>query len=228
VEPPGAKPKTPERADPLTRLLANRVIQLRERVGMSQAQLGQRMGYLRPSWTRSTVAKFERGLRGSVSIDDAAALAVCLDVPMVMLLTDPRAVDTVPLFRDAATGSWDAFAWWIGAKTLDGHEPLFDDFAAARWLANHAIQLGEALHALEQNARVTGTRDPVTGQQTRDPGRVREITEERDRELLTDICEVLYLIKLGDTPLPTLPEWVHKRAAELDVALPTDDADRVR
>lgn len=216
---PVTRAKTPERADPITRLLADRVTQLRERAGITQADFGRKMSELRPGWSRSSVAKFEKYQRESVSVADLFAFALALDVPPVMLLADPREVELVPVDSESEATAWDAFSWLIGAKTLDGHIPLRDDFAVAHWFAHHAVQLGEALRNLDQNARITGTRDPQTGQLTRDPKKVREITAERDRELLTEIRELLYLIKRGDTPVPTLPSWVHDRASELGVDL---------
>ena len=154
--------KTTDRADPITRQLVDRVVLLRERAGHSQAEFGRRMGALRPGWTRTTVAKFEKYQRESISIADLFALAQVLDVPPVMLLADPRNMEQVPVPTtspdgtpcDSPADAWDAFAWLIGAKTLDGHLPLHDDFEAARWTTLHAVQIGEALRDLEQNARV--------------------------------------------------------------------------
>jgi len=186
---------------------------------MNQSDFGRKMSKLRPGWSRSGVAKFEKYQRESVSIADLFALSLALDVPVVMLLADPRYVEQVPVSEDSTAAAWDAFAWLIGAKTLDGHIPLHDDFDAAHWYAHHAVQLGEALRDLDRNARVTGTRDPETGQLTRDPKRVREITMATDRELLERVREVLSLIRRDGTPVPVLPDWVHKRAADLGIDL---------
>lgn len=210
--------KTPERADPITRLLARRVAELRKASGMSQADLGERMAQLRSGWTRSTVAKLEKNLRESVSVGDLLALAQALDVPPVMLVADPRHVAEVPVADGAAVPAWEALMWLTGAKDLAGRRdsPTFTDGA---WYADQAMALGAALHQLEHESRVTGTRDEQ-GNLTRDPETVRRVVEERERLALERVRAVLERIERFGEHLPALPPAVVKRAAELGVDLP--------
>ena len=108
-----------KRADPLTRLIAERVAQLRKAAGIDQAVLGARMSELRPGWSRSTVVKLENLNRESLSVGDLVALAIVLNVPPPMLFADPRYVETVPIGEGRERTAWEALLWFIGSAEDD-------------------------------------------------------------------------------------------------------------
>jgi transcriptional regulator with XRE-family HTH domain len=66
--------------------VARHVRGLRKRRGLTAAQLADQMRAAGVPWQRSTVAKFENGLRQTVSIDEVVTLAQVLDVTIGDLL----------------------------------------------------------------------------------------------------------------------------------------------
>src|SRR5580704_7701907 len=76
--------KDPERADPITRLIAGRVREIRQQQRLSGASLGAAVRDLGlQGWVDSTVGKLETSRRESVTVRELLALAVVLGVPPV-------------------------------------------------------------------------------------------------------------------------------------------------
>lgn len=72
----------------LNRAFAAAVRKRRETLGLSQSELGRRMGELGLPWHAMTVARTESGAR-PIRLDEADALAQILNVPLQQLLQDP-------------------------------------------------------------------------------------------------------------------------------------------
>lgn len=214
-----------DRADPITRVLARRVAELRKAAGMNQAQLGERMAELLPKWSRSTVVKLETYKRESVSTADLFALALALGVPPVILLADPRQPGAVPVAPGLEVDQWDALAWLTGTAGLNKagdrieYRRMGQDGADAGWLIYMSFLLAEALDTLGA-PMLTGVRDD-DGRLTRDPEAIRRKTDEQHHDALSRVCDVLSRIERdGTAPLPDVGEHVRRRAVELGVELP--------
>jgi transcriptional regulator with XRE-family HTH domain len=142
----------------VARAVAENVRVIRDRRGLSQQQLAARLAELGRPMQASTVAKIEVGDR-RVDVDDLAALAVALNVPVARLLlpdvSEDEEVYVVPAY---SVPMWSAWQWAVGQHSLwtsddDGFDPAVQgrdlDFVAERpvWL-----RLREA-HHLSQAAR---------------------------------------------------------------------------
>lgn len=213
-------PDTPDRAEPITRLLAQRVKQLREQAGMNQAELAERMSELRPNWSRSTVVKLETFKRQEVSIGDFLALAVVLGVPPPMLLADPRHVETVSFATDMEAPAWAVVKWMIGLARLmpkDGRSSADAD-GAATLLIHDGWALAGAIAEVERDDYVSfAGDDPV------DPDHLaslRKLEELRHKAALNQIRGRMRRILDAGAPLPPIPDYVLQRAKELDIRLP--------
>ncbi len=69
-------------------IFARRLRELRQRGGLTQQQLADRMSAAGPRMHRSAIAKIESGDR-VVSVGEAFQLAAALGVPVAALVTDP-------------------------------------------------------------------------------------------------------------------------------------------
>ncbi len=104
-----------------TEVAQARVREVRLARGMTQADVADRLDRLGSPLDRVAVAKIETGARG-VSLDDAVALALALDLPPYALIIpdDPEAkVALTP--KTKATAS-EAHLWAVGADPL-GTDP---------------------------------------------------------------------------------------------------------
>lgn len=219
--------QTPERADPVTRVLASRVAELRRAVGMSQAALGVRMAGLRDGWSRSTVAKLEKNLRETLSVGDLLALSVALDTPLASLIADPRSVATVPVAKDLEPDAWAALLWLTGSAQLE-HSRLgnFDDAArlieAGREIVSQLGELRRQDRAYVRDVDGTLAHSP-DGALLGDPDEARRLTDERHRTALLAVASALSRIERLGAPPPPLGAHVIARAAELGVEIPGRD-----
>jgi transcriptional regulator with XRE-family HTH domain len=216
-------PRTPARADAITRLIGERLPALRKSAGMNQADLGRAMAKLRPQWSRSTVAKLERHLRGSLSVADLLALAMALDTPVVWLLADPAVGDSVPIAQDLDVDPWTALLWMIGKQPLsnrpgrawDGPALVLERLLAVVAGVDEYRRHRRGLDELRSRAQT----DPDADDLAR---RLQEIDQnpEVEKYLLESIAKQLRELDDWDLPMPPLPLDVRDRAAEFGVELP--------
>jgi transcriptional regulator with XRE-family HTH domain len=125
--------------------VAENVEAVRRRRGLSQQQLATRLAELGRPMQASAVAKVESGDR-RVDVDDLAAFAVALNVPVARLLLpdvdEDGLVEVVPAY---SVPMWSAWQWATAERSLwsdddDGNDPEVQrrdlDFVAERpvWL----------------------------------------------------------------------------------------------
>jgi transcriptional regulator with XRE-family HTH domain len=72
-----------------TAVIGRQVAEFRARLGWSAAALAAELQKAGIQWERPDVTKLERGLRKSVTVDQALALAAVLNVPLVHLIVPP-------------------------------------------------------------------------------------------------------------------------------------------
>lgn len=209
--------RDPERADPITRLVASRVRALRTERGMSGAALGAAVHALGlHSWVASTVGKLETMRREALTIRELIALAVALGVPLPWLLVDPEAGTAVPITKGVEVDPWTALLWLVGKQALtDPPGPTWDTAAAPIRQACQVATLVERFGQLRTHREIVAAVLP----DGRDADRALE-DERQERRILEDLTRPLRaLLKLGFPP-PSLPDDLLKCAAELDVELP--------
>jgi transcriptional regulator with XRE-family HTH domain len=100
-----------------TQVVAKRVREVRQKRGLTAAQLAEQMTRVGVPWKRGVVAKLESGLRAAVSVEELLALAYVLDVAPVHLLVPfdddeqpyratPTQVEPAGFVRDWIRGQW--------------------------------------------------------------------------------------------------------------------------
>lgn len=209
---PERERKDPERADPITRLIASRVREIRDQQRLSGAALGAAVRDLGlTGWVDSTVGKLETRRRESVTVRELLALSVALGVPPVWLLADPKAGTPVPIAEGVEVDPWSALLWLIG------RQPLAEPTGAA-W--------NDAAAQLESFERLAGGLQSYDQQRnfwTKYDDAVGPPQDEIDRLGLRAISDRLGIFEHYGWPVPPLPAHVRKRAAELGVELPGQD-----
>jgi transcriptional regulator with XRE-family HTH domain len=104
-----------------TQWVAKRVREVRQKRGLTAAQLATEMTRVGVPWKRGVVAKLESGLREAVSVEELLALAYVLDVAPVHLLVpfddDAQPYQVTPTRNDPAGYVRD---WIRGDWYLDG------------------------------------------------------------------------------------------------------------
>lgn len=202
-----------DRADPITRLIASRLPELRRSRGLTQAQLGTAMGKLRPGWTRSTVAKLENLKRQDLSIADWMALAVALSIPPPLLIADPRFPDErVPITTDYDDTPWDALFWMMGREhvaPLGVEVPDFELFGRGFEVMHCGWEIMEA--TVELNRR--DHRWPDSDEE--DLRKVEANEQARHRASLFRLQKALNNLRSRGVRPPPLQSFVLKRAQEL-------------
>lgn len=209
-----------QRADPITRVIADRVTALRRDAGMNQAELGERMAALRPGWSRSTVVKLENYNREAVSVSDLLALGQALDVPPALLIADPRAVEQVPVSADESVSVWTALLWLSGDLRLNGRPAAASQFRDA-WLLVHA----------GRDAAVAASLIGPSTCPTDAPEHVREMYRGRQdaahRDAITRLVYQVHNIIRGGGALPAFDyAGARNRAYELDMPREAEALDR--
>lgn len=142
-------------AEPITAVIAERVRDLRERSGLTQGELADRMAELGVPWKRATVINLEtrapssRGSgagRDAVTVQELLALAVIFDVPPIWLLADPREGTPTPITAKLDRDPWNSLLWLGGRQALtdtpgspwDGASRLLDEvFKVANLIARY-------------------------------------------------------------------------------------------
>lgn len=190
---------------------------LRSKAGLNQAQLGDLMAGYRPGWSRSTVVKLENYNRESLSVADLLALALALDVPPMMLLADPRHIESVPVAKNVTVAAWDALLWLSGTGTIT--ESNLNNYSAAAWLIQAGWTIVEGVADLGRRNRVF---DRSKSDQIK---RAQERDDEQHRAALEAIRAAMIRIVGAKAPLPPMfpKDLVYRRAAELEVELPRLD-----
>ncbi len=208
--------KDPDRADPITRLIARRVHEIRGERGMSGAALGaavRALGLTR--WVASTVGKLETNRRQSVTVREWLALSLALRVPPVWLLIDPKG-DSVPVADGIDVDAWTAVLWLAGRQPLaEPPGPAWDDAAEMIW---QVYQVAGAVKAFRQSRQYY--KDVAAFLPDSDREQERALADEHDSRILASLVSPLRELGRSGAPLPPLPEDVLKRASELDVELP--------
>lgn len=209
-----------KRADAITRVIADRVAQLRSSAGLTQVQLGERMGGLRPGWTRSTVVKLENYNREAVSVSDLLALARALDVPPVWLLADPAEMAIAPSTGESGQNPWSLILWMMG------RQPLNNDAGSGGWekaamplrLAWQAAAIAGELAERLQFRRI-GFQYTVVDDDGPHDQQDAEVAALSDRRSLDRLVALLDAIREGGYVALPLPDSVITRARELGVNL---------
>ncbi len=110
-----------------SQVLAENVRAHRERVGLSQRDLAERMtrllGHLERKWYATTVGEVERGKR-SVSVDELWALAMALSTYVLDLL-DPEAGPQGPMAPPLNLGVPELLPMRLSRTLLSSRNPLF-------------------------------------------------------------------------------------------------------
>lgn len=102
-----------------TATVAKRVREVRERRGLTAAQLAERLAEQGVPWERSTVAKLENGKRQNLTLTEWLALSVVLNVAPVHLLLPIEADEDSYQVTPERTNNVDHTRGWIR-----GHWPL--------------------------------------------------------------------------------------------------------
>ncbi len=177
---------------------------------MDQAELGERMAALRPSWSRSTVVKLENLNREQVSVADWLALAAVLNVPPPMLLTDPRTTDPVPL-PTGDVSAWGALLWLVGSSASGGGS----DVGAYHDSADVVDAIRAVHDAIMELGRTTTRASGRSAQEA------RERNDERHRAALERLARELIRLDGAGVRRPAMDEQVveliYRRADELGV-----------
>lgn len=193
---------------PITAVVAGQVRRLRKCPPrpLSGPALAARLNQYGVNWNRTTVAKFETGLRSSITLQEFLALALALDVSPVMLLADPRSTESVPLAKNVDVDAWSALLWAIGFAELDERGGVY-------YRADRVVKSGAAFADLCQGLP---TSPPAGGDAARD-GYIRA--------LLEAIKNILHAItdELGAPP-PHLPSQIVVTARRYGVDLPEAEA----
>lgn len=231
-------------AEPIAAVLADRVRELREGRGLSQADLAARMAELGTPWKRATVVNLEkrgttsRGSSGvgrdAVTLQEWLHLALVLNVPPPWLLADPRVDAPVPIAEGVDLGAWEALLWLIGSSTVDDGIASHPQSSRPLDLIWHGRIVAEAAGVIGRTPvwMIDKWREYPAGMQLRvagvsgdDPEGQHRAVDDLHREQLETIREALTrIIDLGARP-PQVGEKVLHRAAELDVKLPGQDGE---
>lgn len=215
-------------AEPITEVIAERVRDLREKSGLSQFDLAERVRSLGLPWKRATVVNLEtrapnsRGKgagRDVVTVQELLVLALALDVPPVWLLANPESGEKVQLAANLESDPWSVLLWLIGRAAL-AEDP-------GAWWNRVAPSLGlisAYQSAIEQLRRNQASQLLLAS----DPGMAEHMdTEdelaEKDRRALRALAASMTSIDRSGLTLPPVPDDIVKRASELGVQLPGGD-----
>jgi hypothetical protein len=179
------------------------------------------MAQLRPSWSRTTVAKLEGMKRQDVSIGDWMALAMVLGVPPVTLIADPRVSETVPIpaLGDAPTDQWHEenvwnVLWWLLGRnqiTTKGAPPELEFYFQG---AMPVITIGWQI--LDATYVINTREDPRPDADEDELARIRERENSRDTDAIARISLLLDRLDAMGVPRPPIHPTVTNRARQLN------------
>ncbi len=110
-----------------TAVIGKQVAEFRDRLGWSAAALADELQKAGVQWKRPDVTKLERGLRKSVTVDQALALAAVLNVSLVHLLVPPGDGDAPYRVTAEVTEPSSRVRGWIRGLFPLRRLPLVDD-----------------------------------------------------------------------------------------------------
>lgn len=203
----------------ITAVIASRVRYLRKEQLLSGPALAKRLVGLGLRWNRTTVAKFETGLRGSITVQELLALALALDVPPIWLLVDPTQDHGAPLGPDPDDNlnPWLALMWVMGRQSLSpGNGPGGREWGKAGTAIEFARQLWNGVRSLQllDWERSAASEGSLGGDELDEASlHAREV-----RLLQAMLQPVEKFREQGYAPYP-LPEWVLHRADALGIPL---------
>lgn len=203
--------KDPERADPITRVVARRVAELRKERGMSGAKLSAAVRELGlRSWVDSTVGKLETLRRESVTVAELLALATALDVSPLLLLADVNGDEPVPVAEGRNMSPWEAIMWMLGRAPGGGWTPAAAPLELGLQVASIIDTLSESRH---MDFTIRMSNNPKAAERL-------ALGEAADRESLLMLAFVLPQFERQGLRTPAIPQFVVERARQLDVKLP--------
>jgi transcriptional regulator with XRE-family HTH domain len=204
-----SSPKAPPPVAPITAVIAEQVKHLRKERRLSGPGLAAELNKRGIKWNRTTVAKFETGLRSSITVQEFLALALALRVAPVILLADPRRTESVPLAgggEPVEPDAWSALLWAAGFAELDPRRGAVYQPDA---LVHAGVLLADLCRALPSSIPGAG-----------DGGFESTARVDYIRDTLQSIRESLLQITSLGAPMPPLPSQVRLAARRYGVDLP--------
>jgi transcriptional regulator with XRE-family HTH domain len=238
-EQPGSRPT----AEAITAVIAERVRTLRDRAGLSQSDLAERMVELGIQWKRPTVVNLEKRApsfrtrkpgpgRDAVTVQELIGLALALDVPPTALLVDLGSAAPVPLTpRVPPVDPWRGLRWLLGDRALPADVAVsgtewHDESRRIRW-GLRAMQLTEALERRAKGiledaaAELEPAAAPGTAAAGRQQYKARQLAE--DTQLARDLKTAVWKARDLGLPVPALPDQVLQAMEALGNPLEDDD-----
>lgn len=146
---------------PVARTVAENVRAIRDRRRLSQQQLAAELARLGRPMQASAVAKVESGDR-RVDVDDLAALAVALNVPVArLLLPDVDEDEPVEVTPGRAVPMWSAWQWATGQTTLADEQDDFMDPVVQRRQLDYLAERPDWRRLREEHALYRAARNVV-------------------------------------------------------------------
>lgn len=201
----------------LSDVIAERVERLRRRAGLTRQELAERCKQVgADELTDAALANIETGRRdGSgkrrrrITADELLMLAVALQVPVVWLLADPASGAPVPIVDGLVeVDPWAALMWVIGKQQLEPDKPASGEWSTAHELLDYVYQVA----SLVEQCRAVMQRRAV------DP-EGWEYHDTWERTVLSRLAKPLENLVRLHVPLPTIPNEIMKRCAELGINL---------
>ena len=236
-EPPRQRATQRSSAEPITAVVATRVRNLRENLGMSQEDLAAALTKVGVPWKRATVVNLEtrapdsRGKsagRDAVTVEELLGLALVLGVPPVGLLYDLHADEPAQITTQISAPPMEAALWTIGRRPLprpelDDDTPdyvagaLADAWHDTAGALEDAWEIEAAISSLDELIGIRGHR--LLRAYLDDDHDDQEAAARQDRRLLQQIQRGMTRLANSQHPLPQLPDFVLARADELGIKL---------
>jgi transcriptional regulator with XRE-family HTH domain len=209
----GGTPRRPN-AEPITAGVAQRVRHHRKRLGWSQDDMLDALAKVGVHWTRTTLLNLEtrapsskgQGLgRDALTLQEFLGLALALGVPPVALLFDVSHSESTQITTEVSGTPLDAALWAIGRQPLEGSRATVEAWRETQEPLVNAWYAVDAINSLRTSMAL--------------PGDGGEDAARMDRQLLARLVKALRQLRAIAHPAPKVPEFVVRRANELDVDL---------